>query len=378
MPPLSFLHTADLQIGMTAPGVGPLAKRIQDARVESLRIVFAKATDLRVNFIVIAGDMFETNQVSKRYVQQVIRLLEDAGPLPIFILPGNHDHFGSNSVYRLEEFTRLGAHIHILTERKPFVLPEFDATLYPSPCFETRSNESPATWIKKQPGTRYHIAILHGSIPSVFGHTTEEDEFYPMTVDELRKLGMDYIALGHWHSLYPDPAKGGESPFFYSGTPEPTGFGERKSGYAVSVELSEGGRNVAAISTAQYEFVDLSKEIKDAPDVEALKTTLLGLPQPDKTLVRVALHGVTSIATKELLEEIITDAQSRLANIRVDDKELLLEPDESDLSRFTRGGIASTTFALLRKKRDVAQVADRQKLNRAISLAYKAFKGGLE
>ena len=378
MSSLSFLHSADLQIGMTAPGVGPLAKRIQDARIESLRIILSHAANDRVNFCVIAGDLFETNQVSKRYVQEVVRLLEGARPLPIFILPGNHDHIGPNSVFLQDDFARLGSHAHVLSERKPFVLSEFDVTLYPSPCFETRSNESPANWIKKQQGTRYHIAILHGSIPSVFGHTSEEDEYYPMTVDELKNLGMDYIALGHWHSLYPDPVTVGDSPFFYSGTPEPTGFGERKSGYLVRVELGEGGRKVNAFPTAQFEFVDLSKEIKAAPDVAALKSELAQLPQPERALVRLALHGIISVATMELVEELITDAQGRLAYIRVDDKDLLLEPDESDLSRFARGGIASTTFVLLRKKRDAAPAADRQKLNRAISLAYKAFKGELE
>ncbi len=96
---MRILHTADLQIGMTAPGVGPLAKQIQDARVESLKTILQLADGKKVGFVIIAGDLFETNQVSKKYVQQVTRLLEQAKPLPIYILPGNHDCYGPSSVY---------------------------------------------------------------------------------------------------------------------------------------------------------------------------------------------------------------------------------------------------------------------------------------
>lgn len=36
---IKFLHTADLRIGMTAPGVGSLAMQIQGARIESLKTI---------------------------------------------------------------------------------------------------------------------------------------------------------------------------------------------------------------------------------------------------------------------------------------------------------------------------------------------------
>src|SRR5207247_2478007 len=137
---------------------------------------------------------------------------------------------------------------------------------YPSPCFETRSKESPARGITKQVGPKYHIAVLHGSIPSIIGRISEEDEDFPMTVEELRNLGMDYIALGHWHSLYPDPTTESDSPFYYSGASEPTGFGERKSGYALLVEMDETGRRVTATPTTQFHFVDIEREIKNAQD----------------------------------------------------------------------------------------------------------------
>lgn len=375
---MRFLHTADLQIGMTASGVGKLAKELQDARVESLQAVLHIAAEKQVNFVVIAGDLFETNQVSPRYRQQVAGTLEGAKPLRVFILPGNHDYLGPNSVYQSEEFARLGPHITVFRERTPFVVPDLDLTFYPGPCFETRSHESPARWIKKQIGTRYHVAVLHGSMPTVIGRTSDEDEYFPMLTDELKALDMDYIALGHWHSLYPDPATAGDSPFYYSGTPEPTGFGERKSGHALLVEMDETVRRVTALPTAQFRFLDLEKEIKTGSDVEPLRKELLDIPSPHKTLVRIKLGGIISISTREALDNLKVEIENRLAHIRFDDQSLLLEPDEADLGEFTKGGVAATTFAMLKKQRDQAPGPDREKYGRAIALAYKAFKGTLD
>jgi DNA repair exonuclease SbcCD nuclease subunit len=370
-----FLHTADLQIGMTAGSVGGLAKSIQTARYESLRHILELAALHRAHFVVIAGDLFETNLVSAGLVREVMRLLENAQPMRVYLLPGNHDHLGPDSVYAREEFRRAGSHIHVFTDTSPVVVEDLDLTLYPVPCLETRSPESPARSVRKIQRTRHHVAVLHGSLPERFGGGQEEDEYFPMTEEELRGLGMDYIALGHWHSLNPDPEKEPLSPFYYSGTPEPTGFGEKKSGNVLLVDLEGGKRSVQALATAQYRFVDVAKEIRTLPDADLLKNELLRLPLPEKTLLRVNLRGIVSLDVEEAISTLITELEERFAFVRREDRELLIEPSERDLDRFTRGGIAHTKLTLLKAKREGSLPEDLPVYNRAISLAYKTFRG---
>ena len=144
------------------------------------------------------------------------------------------------------------------------------------------------------------------------------------------------------------------------------------------VEIDESGRRVTAIPIAQFHFVDLEREIKNASDVEPLRKEMLELPWPEKTLARIKLGGIISIATREVLDDLMAELEAKLAHIRFDDQNLLLEPDESDLTQFTKGGVAATAFAMLKKQRDQAPVPDRAKYGRAIALAYKAFKGTLE
>ncbi len=232
--------------------------------------------------------------------------------------------------------------------------------------------------MKKQVGTKYHIAVVHGSIPARFGGTEAEDDYFPMTEHELNNLSMDYIALGHWHSLHPDPQEEPNSSFYYSGTPEPTGFGERKSGYALLVQLDKGKRTVTPIPTAQYRFVDIQAEIKNSTDVDAVEADIRKLSQPEKTLIRLILSGIVSIATQESIEKLVNELQGHVAHLRCDQGNLFIEPTESDLDHFTKGGIAHATFSLLKSKRDAAPPSEGIKYSRAISLAYKAFRGNLE
>jgi len=375
---LKFLHTADLQIGMTAPGVGSLAKRIQDARVESLKSILQLATAKKANFLLIAGDLFEDNKVSKKYIQQVTALLESAKPLRVFILPGNHDYYGSNSVYVQPEFRSVGGHVHILSEQKPLVVSDLDLTLYPNPCFESRSTELPMLWIKKEAGTKHHVAVLHGSIPSLFGGTQEEDNFFPMDEQVLNNLGMDYIALGHSHSLNPNPELEPDSTFYYPGTPEPDKFGRKLSGYVLFVEFDEAGRKITPLPTAQFQFADIPRSITTIKDIDALRTQLKEFQNRDHTLLRLTLKGIISIAIQESIDQLLNEVKDDFAFVRLDDSGLLLEPNESDLDQFVKGGIAHMAFTILKQKRDAAGPDESHAYNRAISLAYKAFKGHLE
>ncbi len=374
---LTFLHTADLQIGMAAPGLGPLASQVQEARIASLKTILKLGAERKVNFVIIVGDLFETNQVSKKCALEVVNILENASPLLIFILPGNHDYYGPNSVYARSEFLHLGKHVHIFSERKPYIIPDLDITFYPSPCFETRGNESPINWIKKQSGTKYHIAIVHGSIPSRFGGNQAEDEYFPMNEKELRNLGMDYIALGHWHSLHPDPKEESDSPFYYSGTPEPTGFGEKLSGFALLVELGETGRKITPIYTSKYQFIDVQKTVASSTDIDSIQTELSNFPQPENKLIRITLNGIISIALREQIEQLVGEWNAKFPYVRLIETGLLLEPSDSDLAEFMKGGIAQSTISLLQRKRDAANSSDKAKYARAISLTYRAFKGHL-
>lgn len=353
---------------MTAPGVGPMAQRIQEARVESLQRVLALGRDKNADFIIVAGDLFEHNRVSGALVERTVSLLRTA-PAPVLIVAGNHDYYGADSVYTREEF-RAVDRVVVFGERRPVAFRNFDVTIYPCPCFETRSSESPVTWIQKQPDTTYHVCIAHGNLPDRIAGV---DHDYPMRDEELRRLDMDYIALGHWHSVHPDPVRDPASPYFYSGTPEPTKFGESRSGYSLLVELDGTTRTVTELPTAQYRYLHMEREIRSEEDIRAISRDLDALTALDTVLLKLVLSGVVSIDIRQKLDKLAEEVERKVAFAAVRDEKLSLIPTEEDLRRFPAGSMAARSLRRLRDMHEQAPEHDRPMVSRAIALAYKVF-----
>lgn len=369
---LRFLHTADLQIGMTAPGVGAMARRVQDARVESLERVLLLGRDKKADFIIVAGDLFEHNRVSSALVERTAALLRTT-PVPVFIIAGNHDYYGPDSVYTREEFRQAGNNVVVFNERKPVTFNNLDVTIYPCPCFETRSPESPVTWIQKQEDTTYHVCIAHGNVPD---RIAGSDHDYPMRDEELRRLDMDYIALGHWHSVHPDPGRDATSPYFYSGTPEPTKFGENRSGYSLLVELDKSSRTITELPTAHYRYLHIEREIRNEEDLRAITRELDALTALDTVLVKLVLSGVVSVDIRQKLDQLAAEVERKVAFATIRDEKISLIPNEEDLRRFPTDSMAARSLKRLREMHSRASEQDRPIFSRAIALAYKAFSEG--
>ena len=55
-------------------------------------------------FVVVAGDVFEHNQLAPRDVSQSLEAMRAIG-IPVYLLPGNHDPLDASSVYTSALFT---------------------------------------------------------------------------------------------------------------------------------------------------------------------------------------------------------------------------------------------------------------------------------
>ena len=65
-PTVRFLHTADWQLGMRRHFLGADAlPRFQQARIDSIRILGKLAREQDCAFMVVAGDVYESNQIDR-------------------------------------------------------------------------------------------------------------------------------------------------------------------------------------------------------------------------------------------------------------------------------------------------------------------------
>ena len=101
MAQLRFIHTADLHLDTPFRGLSnwnpELAERLKDATF----IAFSNIIDLclqeKVDFLVIAGDIFESENKSLAAQLRFIRELErlSAGGIAAYLVCGNHDPLNS-------------------------------------------------------------------------------------------------------------------------------------------------------------------------------------------------------------------------------------------------------------------------------------------
>jgi Icc protein len=67
------------------------AARYSQARIDAIRALGQLAAQHHAQFMVVAGDVFESNQLSAQTLSRALDALNSV-PVPVFLLPGNHDH----------------------------------------------------------------------------------------------------------------------------------------------------------------------------------------------------------------------------------------------------------------------------------------------
>ena len=114
---IRFLHTSDWQLGMTRHFFSEGAQeRYNQARFDVIRTLGRIAEEEKCQFMAVCGDAFESNQVERKTVARALEALKEV-PVPVYILPGNHDPLNEVSVYRSSVFTQeKPAHVHLLDD----------------------------------------------------------------------------------------------------------------------------------------------------------------------------------------------------------------------------------------------------------------------
>ncbi|HZC91932.1 MAG TPA: metallophosphoesterase, partial [Mycobacterium sp.] len=96
---MRFVHSADWQLGMTRRWLGSEAQpRYSAARRDVIAGLGALTADVGAEFIVVAGDVFEDNQLAPQVISQSLEAMRSIG-IPVYLLPGNHDPLDASSVY---------------------------------------------------------------------------------------------------------------------------------------------------------------------------------------------------------------------------------------------------------------------------------------
>ncbi len=344
---MKFLHTSDWQIGMSAAHVGEAGDRVRRERLRAAERVVAAARDANVEFLLLAGDTFEHNGVDRPSVQQVGDILAAAGR-PVFLIPGNHDPLTPGSVW--EHPVWQAADLHVL--RAAEVVDVGSAKLFPCPLVEAHSRRDPTLWITPDDGNAIRIGVAHGSVEGA-----GEDLDYPIARNAAERAGLDYLALGHWHSYTAFADAQGTVRMAYSGTHETTKFGERESGDALILEIASHGAAplIQPVRTGGLAWRDIVRDLRTAGQVDEVLSEIDGIERPDSALVRIRLTGIIFAADLPKLRQLrdIMDS-NRFLFARMDDSGLRPAPEDAAWVDALPDGILREAALRLRELSDPA------------------------
>ncbi len=337
-----FLHTADWQIGMRAARLGPIASRVRQERLSAAERVVRLAEENVVDFVIVAGDTFEHNAVERSLVQRVADILGRC-PRPVFLIPGNHDPAEPGCVWHHPAW-RTYDNLCVFTDPVPKEVN--DCVLYPCPVTDKFSRRDPTLWIEHRSGQKIGIGIAHGSIQGL-----ADDPTLPLAPDAAVRSGLDYLALGHWHSVLTFPEPDGAIRMAYCGTHEPTAFGERQSGNVLLVAITDPGAvpEVEIIATGGLRWCQEERTIRDEQDLERLLADVDRWPEPQNTLLSLRVAGLLVPAASALLDRLRELLEARFLWSELDTSALRPAPEDHRwIEQLPPGMIREVAAQLLR------------------------------
>jgi exonuclease SbcD len=240
---VKFIHTGDLHLGLKFKNVSFQQEKAIERRNElwsTFERIVKYAKDNKVDFLLIAGDLFEEAYFTIGDITRVRDTFKTAENVNIIISAGNHDFKGRKSLYTRVEWT---SNVTIFDgegiNKKEFGDLNTVIYGYSWDTVEIRTNNLFNGLENKLDNTKNNILVLHGDI-------SNNSSYLPLNLQELNNLNMDYIALGHIHKPQIISEK-----IAYSGCPEPLDFGE----------LGERGIIEGMINNKkiEFEFVPFSK-----------------------------------------------------------------------------------------------------------------------
>lgn len=351
---MKLLHTADWQIGMRASALGDAGARVREERIAAGRRVVEEARNHGVDFILVAGDTFEDNAVDRVLVQKVADIL-GAYEKPVFIIPGNHDPLVPGSVWEHPSW-KSATNVHVLREEALVEVP--GGVLFPCPVREKHSGGNPTTWIPSGRDGRIRIGLAHGTVEGV----RQDEPDYPIPRDAAQRAGLDYLALGHWHSYATYPGADGAPYMAYSGTHETTKFGERDSGNVLIVEIPAAGTppSVSPVHTGGLDWVSVGKELRESGDLARVREQIEALSNAANTIIEITLNGIVMADDRAELEHLEHILESRFLLGRVDAERLQPSPEDDSWISSLPPGVIREAATRLRDSRDLSpEVATR-------------------
>jgi len=279
---VSDLHL-DSQFSWLGIAGSAAQKRRQNLRETLLRVV-RLVQEEQADALLCGGDMYEHDRVTPDTAEFLRSTFASIQPIRVFIAPGNHDWYGSRSVYQQTAWSS-NVHLFQTGQLEPVELADglqLWGAAHCAPAGTPGFLESFRT-----EGTAVHLALFHGSERGWLTQQGEGKEPHaPFWEHEIEAAGLTHAFLGHYHK-----AKDGLR-HTYPGNPDPLSFGEDGDRGAVVITIDGSGRIVRdRRRVAVTELDDVELDITGCLHQQEIRDRIASELEVRRGFVRLTLHG---------------------------------------------------------------------------------------
>ncbi|MBQ8203023.1 MAG: DNA repair exonuclease [Clostridia bacterium] len=366
---VKILHCADLHIGAAESSLGTLANSRRAEALITFENIISIAKGEGTKLLLIAGDLFDSNNIEDAFVSRVIECFNSIPETEIIYAAGNHDPLTLNSPF-IKFKSILPKNFHILPCFDSVVeLENLGVKVYGRSFDEVYVSGAPSFSITPDDDF-INIMCIHGD----FGASTDT-KYNPISSSFIESSGMDYMALGHIHKRS-DIARLGSTYFAYPGCPEGQGFDESGEKGVLLGEIGKGLADLRFIPTCKRIHATVSITLGSEENSNQVAERILSVIKEKykdnwrDNLYKIILEGRLSENIKLSTEEIASRVGVEVYFAKVKDKtEIAVDLEELSREDSLKGIFVKNMLSRLQN----ASEEEKPLIKKALDLGLKAF-----
>lgn len=310
---IRFFHLADIHIGKCYSTHCLSHDHAESRRNETwgtFARICGKAKEEAVDFILIAGDLFDSHYCSLQDLLGVSEMFASLSPTPVYMIAGNHDPLGEKSVYHWVKWPK-NVTLFSAQQFEKIELADKKLTIWGKSWDRKEDHES--CRLPKITSDTRNLLLHHGDLD-------QEGSLYAnCSSPALQEQAFDYVALGHIHR----PKIFQKFTGAYAGSPEPLDFGEFGEHGYMDVRITDSDTKIEFISESSRKFVALQIEAAATDSVLTLASKIRNQTkdlQPAQDFFKITVEGYWDGQFETAASQLMALLQSEFYDLSILDK----------------------------------------------------------